>query len=144
MRLRSALLRGFFLCACSQAGPTDKAAINSFLQRYFSTWSEKDMTGYAACFHNTARISFVQEGGQMSSQGLTDFIHGQKLGHERSPVPMTEVPTDIKITGDDRVSQAEVRWKLTKGRETVTGTDYFTLVQTRDGWKIANLVFYND
>lgn len=144
MRLLSALLLSLFLCTCSQARPTDEAAINTFLKRYFSTWSAKDMNGYAACFHSTARISFVQTGGQISIQGLTDFIHGQKVGHERSPVPMTEVPTDIQITGDDRVSQAAVRWKLTKGRETVTGTDYFTLVHTPEGWKIASLVFYND
>jgi hypothetical protein len=57
---------------------------------------------------------------------------------------MTEVPTDIKITGDARVAQAQVRWKLTKGRDVVTGTDYFTLLKTPAGWRIAALVFYND
>ena len=144
MRLLSAILLSVFLCACGQAAPAEQAGIETFLKRYFSTWSAKDMTGYSACFHPTARISFVAGGGQMTSQGLTDFIHGQKLGHERSPVPMTEVPTGMKITGDDRVTQAEVRWKLTKGSETVTGTDFFTLVKTGDGWKIASLVFYND
>lgn len=145
MRLIPVFLLTFLLFSCTQAAPADQAAIESFLQRYFSTWSAKDMEGYAACFHPTARISFVGEGGETQSQGLTDFIHGQKLGHERAPVPMTEVPTEIKITGDKRVSQAEVKWKLTKGRETVTGTDYFTLVNTAGGgWKIASLVFYND
>ncbi|WP_166647246.1 nuclear transport factor 2 family protein [Prosthecobacter fusiformis] len=132
------------LLSCSQASPADEDAISSFLNRYFSTWSAKDMTGYSGCFHPKARISFVGASGQMDSQGLTEFIHGQTLGHERSPVPMTEVPTDMKITGDERVAQAAVRWKLTKGRETVTGTDYFTLVKTGEGWKIASLVFYND
>jgi hypothetical protein len=57
---------------------------------------------------------------------------------------MVEIPTDIKISGDSRVAQAEVRWKLTKGREIVTGTDYFTLVRSSEGWRIASLVFYND
>ena len=50
----------------------------------------------------------------------------------------------MKITGDSRVAQAEVRWKLTKGREIVTGTDYFTLLNTSAGRRIASLVFYND
>ncbi len=144
MRILPALLLSLFLVACGQAAPSDQPGIETFLRRYFSTWSAKDMTGYQGCFHPTARISFVGQGGQCDSQGLTDFIHGQKLGHERSPTPMTEVPTDMKITGDDRVAQAAVRWKLTQGRETVTGTDYFTLIKTGEGWKIASLVFYND
>jgi hypothetical protein len=132
------------LASCAPAAHPEKSDIETFLNRYFSTWSAKDMTGYEACFDNTARISFVAKGGLLSSQGLTDFIHGQKIGHERSAEPMVEVPTDMKITGDNRVAQAEVRWKLTKGREIVTGTDYFTLVRTSNGWRIASLVFYND
>lgn len=132
------------LASCAPAAHPEKADIETFLNRYFSTWSAKDMTGYEACFDTAARISFVAKGGHFSSQGLTDFIHGQKISHERAAEPMVEVPTEMKITGDKRVAQAEVRWKLTKGREIVTGTDYFTLVRSSNGWCIANLVFYND
>jgi hypothetical protein len=144
MRCFIALLLSLFLIGCGKAVHQDQSAIETFLNRYFSTWSAKDMAGYGGCFHPTARITFVGTPGEVSSQGLTDFLHGQKLGHDRSPVPMVEVPTDIKITGDQRVAQAEVRWKLTKGREVVTGLDYFTLIKTNEGWKIASLVFYND
>ena len=138
------LIAIFCLSSCSKAARPDQSEIETFLNRYFSTWSAKDMDGYGACFHPTARISFVEKGGQCSGQGVTDFLHGQKIGHERSPEPMIEVPTNMKISGDARVAQAEVRWKLTKGRENVTGTDYFTLLKTTDGWRIASLVFYND
>lgn len=138
------LIAIFCLSSCSEAAHPDQSEIEAFLNRYFSTWSAKDMDGYGACFHPTARISFVEKGGQCSGQGVTDFLHGQKIGHERSPEPMIEVPTNMKISGDARVAQAEVRWKLTKGHENVTGTDYFTLLKTTDGWRIASLVFYND
>lgn len=144
MRLLALCCISLLLTACSRAAHPDQEAIETFLNRYFSTWSAKDMEGYGGCFHATARISFVMEGGQLHSQGLTDFLHGQKLGHERAAAPMTEVPTSMKIIGDSRAAQAEVRWKLTKGRDTVTGTDYFTLVKTTGGWKIASLLFYND
>ncbi|SKB08599.1 Putative lumazine-binding [Prosthecobacter debontii] len=144
MRHFFTLFTCLLLVTCSPAAHSSQSELETFLQRYFSTWSAQDMTGYADCFHTTARISFVGHDGQCSSQGLTDFIHGQTLGHQRSPTPMKEVPTDMKISGDDRVAQAAVRWKLTKGSETVTGTDYFTLVKTASGWKIASLVFYND
>jgi hypothetical protein len=144
MRLLYSTLLCLFLVTCSRAEHSDQAGIETFLQSYFSTWSAKDMAGYNDHFHPSARISFVGKDGQCDGQGLTDFIHGQTLGHERSPVPMTEVPTQMSISGDSRVAQAAVRWKLTKGRDIVTGTDYFTLVKTTAGWKISSLVFYND
>jgi hypothetical protein len=128
----------------AKAGHPDEPAVKAFLERYFSTWSAKDFEGYGGCFHPSARITFVEKGGESASQGLTDFLHSQKLSHSQSAYPMTEVPTDMRISGDARVAQAAVRWKLTKGAETVTGTDFFTLIKTRNGWSIAALVFYND
>ena len=132
------------LAACGRAQHPEQAAIKAFLDRYFSTWSARDMEGYGACFDPGARVTFVEKNGRSSSQGLTDFLHGQKLGHERSPSPMTEVPVAKKISGDSRVAFAEVRWRLTKGKDVVTGVDYFTLGRGRDGWRILALVFYND
>ncbi|WP_395735584.1 nuclear transport factor 2 family protein [Prosthecobacter sp.] len=145
---------GFFLlflpaallvsCGTKEEAPDGKDAdVREFLTRYFSTWSAKDMDGYGACFHEQARISFVHQGAPQS-QGLTDFLHGQKLSHATTTVPMTEVPTDMKILRDERTAQASVRWKLTKGTDITLGTDCFTLIKTPAGWKIMSLVFYND
>lgn len=138
------LCLGLLLAACGRAQHPREAEIGAFLNRYFSTWSARDMEGYGACFDPAARIVFVEQDGRSSSQGLTDFLHGQKLGHERSPVPMTEAPTGMRISGDARVAFAEVPWRLTKGRAVVTGVDYFTLARDGRGWRILALVFYND
>ena len=135
-----------FLACCGPQAPAPHAGepqVRSFLERYFATWSAKDMDGYASCFHPQARVTFVQNGAPQS-QGLTDFLHGQKMSHAGAAEPMTEVPTGMQILMDDRTAQAQVRWKLTQGARVVTGTDCFTLVKTPDGWKIASLVFYND
>ncbi len=132
------------ISACQPtAKPADHSEVSALLTRYFSTWSAKDMDGYGSCFHEQARITFVHQG-VPQTQGLTDFIHGQKLSHATASVPMTEVPTDMKILSDDHTAQASVRWKLTKGSTITTGTDCFTLIQTPTGWKIMSLVFYND
>ena len=132
------------LMACQpDAKSVDDGDVRAFLDRYFSTWSAKDMDGYCSCFHEQARITFVHQG-QPQTQGLTDFLHGQKLSHATTSVPMTEVPTGMKILRDDRAAQASVRWKLTKGAEITTGSDCFTLIKTSTGWKIMSLVFYND
>ncbi|MDP1589377.1 MAG: nuclear transport factor 2 family protein, partial [Prosthecobacter sp.] len=137
------LLHSAFMAGCSPAQTSDDSDVRAFLTRYFSTWSAKDMDGYGTCFHEQARVTFVHQG-MPQSQGLTDFLHGQKLGHAAAAAPMTEVPTDMKILRDDRTAQASVRWKLTKGAEITTGTDCFTLIKTPTGWKIMSLVFYND
>jgi len=135
-----------FLASCSpQASQphAEEPAVRSFLNGYFSTWSAKDMDGYGACFHEQARISFVQQG-QPQTQGRTDFLHGQKMSHATAQTPMTEVPTAMKIIMDDRTAQASVQWKLTQGTRITTGTDCFTLIKTAEGWKILSLVFYNN
>lgn len=143
MRHVSFLVLALTLMGCQAESKTDSADVREFLTHYFSTWSAKDMDGYGGCFHEQARIVFVHQG-IPQSQGLTDFLHGQKLSHATTTVPMTEVPTDMKILSDERTAQASVRWKLTKGAEITLGTDCFTLIKTSTGWKIMSLVFYND
>ncbi len=144
VRQTSLLVLAFMFLGCKPAeSKTDSADVREFLTHYFATWSAKDMDGYGACFHEQARITFVHQG-VPQSQGLTDFLHGQKLSHASTTVAMTEVPTDMKILSDARTAQASVRWKLTKGAEITLGTDCFTLIKTSTGWKIMSLVFYND
>lgn len=140
------VVAAFFLVTCSKNGGAhpDETAVATFLDHYFASWSAKDMEAYGECFHSQARIGFVMPDGEPHTEGLTDFLHGQKLSHAQSTEPMNEVPTDKKITMDSRVAQAAVRWRLTKGSEIVTGTDFFTLVKTSGGWRIVSLVFYND
>jgi hypothetical protein len=137
------VLLAFLLMGCQPEAKTDSADVREFLTHYFSTWSAKDMDGYGGCFHEQARIVFVHQG-IPQSQGLTDFLHGQKLSHATTAVPMTEVPMEMKILSDERTAQASVRWKLTKGADITLGTDCFTLIKTSTGWKIMSLVFYND
>lgn len=139
--LLASLLAG---CGAKPAGPgAGDEDVRAFLGTYFSTWSAQDMEGYGACFHPQARVSYVHQG-EPHTQGLTDFLHGQKLSHANASAPMTEIPTGMKILRDERIAQASVRWKLTKGAEITTGTDCFTLIKTPSGWKIMSLVFYND
>lgn len=143
MMLLAAVLPGLSSCEKPTAHP-EEAAVRQFLEHYFATWSARDMDAYAACFHPSARIVLIAPGGTVRSDGLTDFLHGQRLAHAQAGTPMTETPTEMKIISDNRSAQASVRWKLFKGSEVVTGTDCFTLIKTDSGWKIVSLVFYND
>lgn len=131
-------------CSPKSAVHPDDAAIRAFLNRYFETWSKRDMAGYGACFDPQARILFVGKDGGIVSEGTVDFLHGQKLAHERSATPMTERPLDMKIQGDAKVAQAAVTWVLNKGTKEDRGVDFFTLRRDGAGWKIVSLVFYGE
>ena len=45
--------------SCTKQEPShqDEPAVRAFLENYFKTWSSQDMDGYAACFHETARVT---------------------------------------------------------------------------------------
>jgi hypothetical protein len=145
MRSLLALCLLCFLTACaSKPGHPDEATVREFLTRYFSTWSAKDMDGYGACFHPQARVTFVNKNGSADGIGLTDFLHGQKMSHQMAEKPMKEVPLDMQISGDARVTQAAVKWHLTKADGDETGMDYFTLVYAEGKWSILSLAFFID
>ena len=130
--------------AQGQAHPDD-AEVRKFLERYFSTWSAQDMEGYGSCFHPQARVFTLDGPNTVISQGLTDFLHGQKLAHQLSSTPMTEKPVTMTIQGDAKGVQAYVTWVLVKGSKEERGTDLFTLKKDPTGaWKIVSPVFYGE
>lgn len=133
-----------FVVSCSPSpSHPDEPAVRAHLERYFATWSSQDMEGYGACFHPQARITFVQ-GTQTNSEGLTDFLHGQRLTHQSAPSPMKELPLSMNIMMGKGIAQAEVRWELHKQGGNRTGTDFFTLAKTPEGWRIVALVWEQD
>lgn len=138
------LLGGLTGCQKPAATHPDETAIRAFLERYFSTWSTQDMQGYGACFHPQARVYQLGEEGQVLNQGVTDFLHGQRMAHETSPSPMTEHAESMQILGDAKGAQAYVRWVLVKGGKEERGADLFTLQKDASGWKIISLAFYGD
>ncbi|MEI6536222.1 MAG: nuclear transport factor 2 family protein [Verrucomicrobiaceae bacterium] len=144
MPSRACLFFALFFSACAPSATIkfEDADVRTMLNRYFATWSQRDMDGYGRCFDPQARILFVAKNGDVVSEGVTDFIHGQKLAHEQAATPMTERPLDMKIQGDAKIAQAAVPWILTKGSKEERGTDFFTLRRDGDAWKIVSLVFY--
>jgi Domain of unknown function (DUF4440) len=138
------LLACLIACAPKTSTHPDEAELRTFLNRYFETWSKRDMDGYGSCFDPQARILFVAANGEVVSEGTIDFLNGQKLAHEQSATPMTERPLDMKIQGDMKVAQAAVTWVLSKGGREERGTDFFTLRRQGNAWKIVSLVFYGE
>ncbi len=136
------LLAVVCIASCSAASP-EEADVRATLERYFATWSAQDMDGYGKCFHPQARITFVQRG-SVQSEGLTDFLHSQKLAHQMAKSPLKEVPTHITIVVGKGIAQAHVRWELQKEGGNTTGSDFFTLSKTQDGWRISALVWEQD
>lgn len=146
LKLLTCLLSLLVLASCAPPAAVhpDEAGVRTQLNRYFSTWSARDMEGYSSCFHPQARIYYLARDGKLTNQGLTDFLHEQKMAHQEAASPMNEKPLEMKIQGDEKVAQGTVTWVLTIGPKQVNGTDFFTLQRDGDQWKIVTLVFYGE
>jgi len=138
------LLAGGFLLAAPLRAADEKPAVQAAVEHYFSSWSARDMTAYENAFHPDAIIFFCGKDGRVDRSPVQPFVEGQKQAHAQSPVAMNEVPDSIEIATRGDYATAFTHWKLTIGEKIETGTDAFTLVKTKGGWKILSLVFGSD
>jgi hypothetical protein len=115
----------------------EHAAIGEFVQSYFGSWSARDIDGYGRCFHPNARVWF----GSGSSLALAPFLDSQRQAHATSAGPLTEVPLSWEATAKNGLAHVQVHWELHRGRESVRGYDFFTLVFAERRWQIIALVF---
>lgn len=144
-----ACLAGFLFPSCTQNSSgsqphPEEAQVRKAVDQYFASWSAQNMEAYAASFHPQARIFFIASGGQVISQPLGDFLHGQRMAHAQAREPMKEVPLSVRILMDDKGAQAHVTWLLTKGKTQEKGVDLFTFKREGKDWKIVSLVFYGE
>lgn len=131
-------------CGRREIPSPSQEEVRAFLNHYFETWSSQDMDGYAACFHESARVTWLPQGREAPViDTLADFLHGQRLGHQTAAEPMHEAADHIEILMDERAALARVRWTLIKGRERSTGIDHFSLARTPAGWRIMHLLVYS-
>lgn len=122
--------------------PAERQAVETFIRRYFSTWSSQDMKGYGGCFLPGAVVQFIDNDGDITPLALEPFLASQVESHRNAPQPMTETPESIDIRFEGRLARAVVAWKLTAGSRVETGYDHFTLVKRSGQWRIVNLTFY--
>jgi pyroglutamyl-peptidase len=124
----------------SEADPRDKE-VRRFIETYFRTWSAGEMDQYAACFHAGAVIQFVDKE-RIRTQLAPQFLAEQRQYQSGTSRSM-EVPLSAEVRFEGAIARAIVRWKLlgSNGR-TKYGYDHFTLIRQENGWKIANLLFY--
>lgn len=126
------------------AGGGKVEEVDRAIDDYFRVWSVQDMDGYRDCFHPAAVIYFIDENGLPRPSGLEPFVEGQRLSHQSSKVVMREIPLEKVTEIDGNIARSRVRWKLFSERGEEVGTDYFTYLKTKNGWKIINLIFRKD
>jgi hypothetical protein len=116
---------------------SERAALGEFVDRYFSTWSARDIDGYGRCFHPNARIWF----GTAASMALPEFLESQRQAHAQSPVPLTEKALSWDGSAKNGLAHVRVHWELHRGSRSVRGYDFFTLALSEGRWQIVALVF---
>lgn len=127
------------------AGSADprQAAVETFIQGYFSSWSNRDMEAYGNCFARGSCVQYIAENKQIHFYGRDPFLDLQANVHRQSRTRLRETPESIDIRFERDLARVVVHWKLVAGNRTEFGYDHFTLFENSDGWKILNLVFYS-
>jgi hypothetical protein len=125
-----------------QVTDPQEVAIRTLVERYFVTWSAKDIDRYGQCFMPQAVIQLVNSEGGLVTMPLRQFLMTQRKAHEETAEPMKETPESIEVRFEANLARVIVFWKLTVGTREETGYDHFTLMQSGGQWRIANLIFY--
>lgn len=129
--------------AAASADPREQD-VRRLIERYFKSWSSRDLQRYGECFMPQAAVQLLGGDGRLATMPLGPFLKTQKLAHEQAAKPMVETPESIDIRFEAKLARAVVKWKLVDGGRGDQGYDHFTLVETPAGWRIANLIFYSD
>jgi hypothetical protein len=116
---------------------SQREAMEEFVNRYFGSWSARDLDTYGRCFHPNARIWF----GTAESYSLPSFLDSQRQAHASSPNPMVEVPLSWNASMENGMAHVRVHWELRAGPRIERGYDFFTLVYTEGRWQIMMLIF---
>jgi len=132
---------GFFLSSVVNKTYYE-ASLHQFIEKYFTSWSNKDMEGYAACFDPLATIYFMKNGRVALQQNFKDFLEGQINAHKAAATPLAEHAEDIDLFITGNTAYARVLWKLRAGNRVSKGYDHFMIFRTPGGWKIVTLLFY--
>jgi ketosteroid isomerase-like protein len=122
--------------------PPYDPSLRKLILQYFSSWSNKDMETYAACFDPSSTIYVMEKGEVALRQDLKDFLRGQIEAHRRASSPLSERAEDMDMVLTGQFAYVRVLWKLTSGERVSKGYDHFLLSRTPAGWKIVSLVFY--
>lgn len=132
--------------AAPQAAAVDarEAAVRQLIERYFKSWSSRDLERYGQCFLPQAAVQLIDQQGRVTTMPLGPFLKTQQIAQQQAKQPMIETPESIDVRFEAQLARAVVRWKLVDGERTDEGYDHFTLLETRGGWRIANLIFYSD
>lgn len=123
------------------ADPREKD-VRDLIDRYFLTWSAKDIDRYGQCFASQAAIQLLDPAGKLTTLPLRAFLETQRDAHRNSAVDMKETPESVEVRFEGKLARVVVHWKLVAGERTEVGYDHFTLMPVGGQWRIANLIFY--
>jgi pyroglutamyl-peptidase len=123
------------------ADPREKD-VRDLIDRYFLTWSAKDIDRYGQCFMPSAVVQMIDPEGKLSSLPLRAFLDTQREAHRASATDLKEGPETVEVRFEGKLARVVVYWKLVAGEKVEFGYDHYTLMQSGGQWRIANLIFY--
>jgi hypothetical protein len=125
-----------------QEGDAQEREVRELIDRYFSSWSKRDLDAYGQCFMPQAAVQMIDPQGQLVTMALGPFLRSQQEAHRQAKNRLTETAEGVEVRFEAKLARVVVYWKLVDGDRTEYGYDHFTLMRTEGKWRIANVVFY--
>ena len=113
----------------------EEAAVRVPLELYMRGHAEDNAEHMRAAFMPTARLESVREG-PLTSWNLDFYCQRFKTTPAADEATRRRVIDSLDIVGTAAMA------KVTLYHGAVTFTDYFVLLKTEQGWKIANKAFH--
>ena len=129
--------------AAEDEAAAQEAEIRKFVDRYFTSWSKKDMDRYGECFIPQASVQLVDPRQGLLTLPLSAFLKGQRESQLDPKHHMTETPEKVDVRMEGELARVLVYWKLVDGEQATYGYDHFTLMPYGGRWRIAHLIFYS-
>lgn len=124
----------------AQAVDPRTASVRAMIDRYFASWSNRQMDVYGSLFLPEAVIQQINPDGSVETARTREFVAAQTEYQRRRPAK--EAPVSVDIRFEQQLARAVVYWKLEAEGAVKYGYDHFTLLKAGNDWKILNLAFY--
>ena len=131
------------LCAPGASADEAQAAVERVVGDYVGLYASSTLERWKALFHPSLTVASPKEDGTVQVRGLDEFYEAQR-SYLASGREISERLEGVRIEMGRRIARVSADFVLVEGSAESAGKLGLHLVEGRDGWQIAAVVFAYD